>query len=104
MLDDPIGFEVKEILAQDKYFGRIVNLLGQESLTHKEKSIVSHYTLDQGILYYKLCLRIPNNSEIKTKILWEVHNLPIVSHCGYVKTLNTVQKNYFCLGLKWYVL
>ena len=69
MLDDPIGFEVKESLAQDEYFGRIVNLLGQENLLDKEQSIVNHYTLDQGIIFYKLRLCTPKNSEIKAKIL-----------------------------------
>ena len=68
MCDDPIGFEVKEFLSQDEYFGRIVNLLCQENLTDKEQSIVNHYTLDQGALYYKLRLCIPNNSKIKAKI------------------------------------
>ena len=65
---------------------------------------MNHYTLDQGILYYKLCLCIPNNSEIKAKILWEAHNSPIAGHGGYIKTLNTMQKSYFWLGLKRYVL
>ena len=65
---------------------------------------MNYYTLDQGILYYKLRLCIPNNSEIKAKILWEAHNSPTAGHGGYVKTLNTVQKSYFWLGLKRYVL
>ena len=104
MPDDPIGLKVKESLSQDEYFGRIINLLCQENLSDKEQSIVNHYTLDQGLLYYKLRLCIPNNSEIKTKILWEAHNSPTTGHGGYVKTLNTVQRSYFWPGLKWYVL
>ena len=36
MPDDPIGFKVKESLAQDEYFGRIINLLGKSNLTYKE--------------------------------------------------------------------
>ena len=95
MPDDPIGFEVKESLAQDEYFGRIINLLRQDNLSDKEQSIVNHYTLDQGLLYYKLRLCIPNNSEIKAKILWEFHNSPTAGHGGYVKTLNRVQRSYF---------
>ena len=65
---------------------------------------MNHYTLDQGILYYKLRLCIPNNNEIKAKILWEAHNSPIAGHGGYVKTLNTVQRSYFWPRLKRYVL
>ena len=65
---------------------------------------MTNYTLDQGILYYKLRLCIPNISEIKAKILWEAHNSPVDGHSGYVKTLNAMQKNYFWLGLKRYVL
>ena len=104
MPDNPIGLEVKERLAQDEYFGKIINLLCQENLSDKEQSIVNHYTLDQGLLYYKLRLCIPNNNEIKAKILWEAHNSPIAGHGGYVKTLNTVQRSYFWPGLKRYVL
>ena len=32
MPNDPLGLEVKESLAQDEYFGRIITLLGQENL------------------------------------------------------------------------
>ena len=101
---DPIGLEVKESLSQDEYFGRIISLLCQENLSDKEKSIVNHYTLDQGLLYYKLRLCIPNSSEMKAKILWKAHNSPTAGHGGYVKTLNMVQISYFWLGLKRYVL
>ena len=104
MLDDPLGLEVKESLAQDEYFGRIVTLLSQENLLEKEQNVVTNYTLDQGLLYYKLHLCISNISEIKAKILWEAHNSSVVGHCGYVKTLNAMQKIYFWPRLMWYIL
>ena len=68
----------------DEYFGRIVTLLGQKNLLEKEQKVVTNYTLDQGILYYKLCLCIPNINEIKAKILWEAYNSHVAGHCGYV--------------------
>ena len=71
MLNDPLGLEVRESLTQDEYFGRIITLLGQENLSKKEQSIVNNYTLDQGILYYKLRLCIPNINEIKARIFLE---------------------------------
>ena len=33
---DPLGSKVKKGLTQDEYFGKIINLLGQENLTDKE--------------------------------------------------------------------
>ena len=104
MPNDPLGLEVKESLVQDEYFGKIITLLGQDKLSEKEKNIVDNYILDQGILCYKLCLCIPNIDEVKARILWEAHNSPVAGHCGYVKTLNMVQKSYFWPGLKRYVL
>ena len=69
MHDGPIGYEVKESLAQDEYFGKMVTLLGQENISKKEQNTVTNYTLDQGVLYYKLHLCIPNINEIKARIL-----------------------------------
>ena len=100
MPDDPLGSEVKEGLAQDEYSGRMVTLLGKENLFEREKNIVTNYALDQGTLYYKLRLCIPNINEIKANILWEEHNSPMARHYGYIKTLNAMQKSYFWLGVK----
>ena len=41
---------------------------------------------------------------LKPGFFWKVHNSPIANHCGYVKTLNAMQKSYFWLGLKQYIL
>ena len=104
MPNDPLSFAVKEGLVQDEFFGRILQLLSKRDLSDKEKNIVKNYSLDQGSLYYKLRLCVPNHKELKDKILWEAHDSPVAGHSGYVKTLNAVQKSYFWPGLKRYVL
>ena len=90
MPNDPLSSEVRESLIQDEYFGRIVTLLGQMDLFEKEKNIVDNYILDQGNLYYKLHLCIPNIKEVKARIRWEAHDSLVVGHCGYIKTLNAI--------------
>ena len=42
---------------------------------------------------------IPNDLEIKQKILEELHTVPYAGHLGYQKTLKQVQKSFYWTDL-----
>ena len=42
---------------------------------------------------------IPNDAEIKQKILEELHTAPYAGHLGYQKTLKQVQKSFYWTDL-----
>ena len=43
---------------------------------------------------------IPNSGDLRKLVLQEMHNVPYAGHPGYQKTLTTVRKEYFWLGMK----
>ena len=51
-------------------------------------------------LWYEDCLYICNNSQLKQKILLELHTSPLGGHSGFLKTYHGVKKEIFWDGLK----
>ena len=66
--------------------------------------IVEGFQLVDGLLYFRDCLYIPLNKEIKLQILAEAHDIPIAAHPGYIKTYNTLRKSFWWKGMKRDVL
>ena len=46
-------------------------------------------------LWYKHCLYLCNNSQLKEKILLELHTFPLGGHSGFLKTYHKVKKDFF---------
>ena len=51
-------------------------------------------------LWYKDRLYLCKNSQIKQKILMELHTSPLGGHSGFLKTYHRVKKEFFWDGLK----
>jgi len=51
-------------------------------------------------LWYKDCLYLCNNSQLKQNIILELHTSPIGWNLGFLKTYHRVQKEFFWDGLK----
>ena len=58
------------------------------------------FSWKNGSLWYKDHLYICNNSQIKQKILLELHTSPLGGHSGFLKTYHRVKKDFFLDGLK----
>jgi hypothetical protein len=62
---------------------------------------VENYKLEtDGILLYKNIIYLPNVQDLKLMILNEIHNVSYVGHTRYQKTVTTVKRHYFWLGMK----
>jgi len=64
---------------------------------------VSNYRLRDGLIYVNdksRALYIPNDSEIKKKILWECHDSCTAGHLGLDKTLDLISREFFWPGLR----
>ena len=51
-------------------------------------------------LWYKECLYLCKNSNLKIKILTELHESPVGGHSGFLKTYHRVKQDFFWEGLK----
>ena len=52
-------------------------------------------------LWYKDRLYLCKNSQLKQKILLELHTSPLGGHSGFLKTYHRVKKEFFWDGLKY---
>jgi hypothetical protein len=57
-------------------------------------------TLDIYSLWYKDHLYLCNKSQLKQKVLLELHTSPVGGHSGFLKTYHRVKKDFFLDGLK----
>uniref|UniRef100_A0A2N9F483 Integrase catalytic domain-containing protein n=1 Tax=Fagus sylvatica TaxID=28930 RepID=A0A2N9F483_FAGSY len=59
-----------------------------------------HYTLNQGLLFYKDRFCIGKESGMKIKVLALIHDSPLGGHLGYLKSLHRAKKDWFWHGMK----
>ena len=60
---------------------------------------LENYRVKAGLLYYSVGemerLYVPNDFDIKKKVLWECHDSPMAGHLGVDKTLELVSRTFF---------
>ena len=65
------------------------------------RQLYAHRTEDTEAVeaedYWKMV--VPNNQDIKQKILHELHSVPYAGHPGYVRTLRQVHRYFYWKGL-----
>ena len=54
-------------------------------------------------LWYKDHLYLCNNSQLKQKIIFELHTSPLGVHSEFLRTYHRVKKDFFWVGLKFVI-
>jgi len=66
----------------------------------QDSSASDTFTWKNDSLWYKDCLYLCNNSQLKQKVLLELHASPVRGHSGFMKTYHRVKKEFFGDGIK----
>jgi hypothetical protein len=66
----------------------------------KDPSVSNTFVWNNNSLWYKDRLYIYKESQLKQKVLMELHTSPIGGHSGFLKTYHRVKKEFFWEGLK----
>src|SRR6202044_2319651 len=66
----------------------------------QDSNISDTFSLKNDSLWYKDRLYLCKNSQLKQKILMELHTSPLGGHSGFLKTYHRVKKEFFWDGLK----
>ena len=66
----------------------------REEVTQKKKPIDPNITVENDLLLYKNRWYIPNDTNIKKRVLYDNHNSKLAGHFGIFKTLERVKQNY----------
>lgn len=86
----PITEEIRRAYQGDPVCVEILTR-GQAS----EAEVESKYEIRNGIIYKESRIYVPNNTQIKKKILYECHDSPIAGHVGVTKTVEHVSRQFY---------
>jgi hypothetical protein len=86
--------EARDEWKNDEKVWTLIQRLQQDS------SASDTFTWKNDSLWYKDRLYLCKNSQLKQKVLLELHTSPIGGHSGFLKTYHRVKKDFFWDGLK----
>jgi hypothetical protein len=86
--------EARDEWKNDEKVWTLIQRLQQDS------SASDTFTWKNDSLWYKECLYLCKNSQLKQKVLLELHTSPVGGHSGFLKTYHRVKKDFFWDGLK----
>jgi hypothetical protein len=96
--------EVGSRLLQEIHRGQVEDEKIQEIKCNiKEEKSSGFSEDDQGVLWYKGRIRVPNVKELKDKILREVHESTYSIHLGGNKMYHGLKATYWWYGMERYV-
>ena len=70
-----------------------------EKLRDDGKEFPKHWNLDDGLLYYKNRLYVPNNEALLTTIAKGCHDSQVAGHFGQEKTNEIVVRDFYWKGI-----
>ena len=79
-------------LAEDGLYVQIKEKMQQKIL---EKRHDGYHFEEDGLLFYKNRIYIPNVTNFRRTVMDEIYQMPYSSHSGYQKTITTSRKQYF---------
>jgi hypothetical protein len=86
--------EARDEWKNDENMWTLIQRLQQDS------SASDTFTWKNDSLWYKDHLYLCKNSQLKQKVLLELHTSPVGGHSGFLKTYHRVKKEFFWDGLK----
>jgi hypothetical protein len=66
----------------------------------EDPSALDKFVWKNDLLWYQDHLYLCKNSQLKQKVLLELHTSPIGGHSGFLKTYHRIKKDFFWEGLK----
>ena len=66
-----------------------------------DPNVLDTFVWKNDSLWYKNCLYICRESQLKQKVLLELHTSLIKGHLGFLKTYHRVKKEFFWEGFKY---
>jgi hypothetical protein len=86
--------EARDEWKNDEKLWTLIQRLQQDS------SASDTFTWKNDSLWYKDCLYLCKNSQLKQNVLLELHTSPVGGHSRFLKTYHRVKKDFFWDGLK----
>ncbi|KAE9267076.1 hypothetical protein PR003_g31906, partial [Phytophthora rubi] len=103
-LESPLYELTREAYADDDLAGLVEALSAPNNaveFTARQRSRLHRYSVVEGLLYYQvdggdeLRIVVPNDEDLRHRVLYEAHDTPLSSHLGREKTYTSVTRNFW---------
>ncbi|KAE8962646.1 hypothetical protein PF011_g29307 [Phytophthora fragariae] len=96
---------IREAYADDDDLAGLVEVLSAPNkaieLTARQRSRLHRYSVVEGLLYYQVDggdeprIVVPNDEDLRHRVLYEAHATPLSGHLGREKTYTSVARNFW---------
>ncbi|GMF28386.1 unnamed protein product [Phytophthora fragariaefolia] len=111
-LESPLYELIREAYAGDDDLAGLVAALSVPNktvgLTERQRSRLHRYSVVEGLLYYQVDggdeprIVVPNDEDLRHRVLYEAHDTPRSGHLGREKTYTSVARNFWWSHIyKW---
>ncbi|KAE8902055.1 hypothetical protein PF003_g14177 [Phytophthora fragariae] len=104
-LESPLYELIREAYADDDDLAGLVEALSAPNkvveLTARQRSRLHRYSVVEGLLYYQVDggdeprIVVPNDEDLRYRVLYEAHDTPLSGHLGREKTYTSVARNFW---------
>jgi hypothetical protein len=106
-LTSPLMDDVRRASANDKDVARVIEYLSapsekeRKSLNPLYRSALHRYKAEDGLLWYRAvdddsyAIVVPNDYDLRLRIIFEYHDAPISGHRGSEKTFLSLRRDFF---------
>ncbi|KAE9067590.1 hypothetical protein PF007_g28015 [Phytophthora fragariae] len=104
-LETPLYELILEAYADDDDLAGLVEVLSAPNkaieLTARQRSRLHRYSVVEGLLYYQVDggdeprIVVPNDEDLRHRVLYEAHATPLSGHLGREKTYTSVARNFW---------
>jgi hypothetical protein len=104
-LESPLHELIREAYQGDGTLGGLLDVLRTSSnsslLTARQRAQLHRYSLCEGLLYYHVSpggyarLVVPNDEDLRHRILFEAHDTALSGHLGREKTYTSVARDFW---------
>ncbi|KAE9205266.1 hypothetical protein PF004_g17614 [Phytophthora fragariae] len=104
-LESPLCELIREAYADDDDLAGLVETLSAPNkaveLTARQRSRLRRYSVVEGLLYYQVDggdeppIVVPNDEDLRHRVLYEAHDTPLSGHLGREKTYTYVTRNFW---------
>jgi hypothetical protein len=103
----PLLDDVRRAYAHDREIVALIKHLSvptgqtEKKLTAMQRAALHRYKLDDGLLWYRAlsddeyAVVVPNDHDLKLKIMYEYHDAPVSGHRGREKTLVALRRDFY---------
>ncbi|KAE9266251.1 hypothetical protein PF001_g30559 [Phytophthora fragariae] len=104
-LESPLYELIREAYADDDDLAGLVEALSAPNkvveLTARQRSRLHRYSVVEGLLYCQVeggdepRIVVPNDEDLRHRVLYEAHDTPLSGHLGREKTYTSVARNFW---------